>query len=443
MSQHGFRAIIVGGGPSGLTAAHALSQANIDFVVLERRKDIVEDVGASLVLQPGSLRVLSQLGLLNRTLAISTDFRKTGFKTLPNAYHYNTVDLYMSKENHGTYAKILHRAHLLEVLYGSFCDKDKARIFPGKKVVHIESDDLGVNVRCADGTSYQGSIVIGADGVNSNARQWMRSRSLESSPESSTNEANPFVSEYRALWFTFPRPATFELGEAFASHGTGVSIQVLNSTDRSWMFLYERLVKPTREKVYYTQREVNAFADKMGDLALDEKLRVKDIFATNRGAGMSNLEEGILKHWSWGRIVLVGDSAHKFTPNQGLGYNNGIQDVVVLTNEIQNLLQSGADPSVTALDGAFKRYQADRLGPVSNDFHLSAIVTRYSAWGNVIYWVLDRYIMRFLPFLQQLLVNHAAGGPISQSRVLDFVQGVEPYSGKIPWVFPMKCPPIH
>lgn len=50
----------------GLTAAHVLSKAGIDFVVLEGRPQVVEDVGASIVLMPHSIRILAQLGLLDQ-----------------------------------------------------------------------------------------------------------------------------------------------------------------------------------------------------------------------------------------------------------------------------------------------------------------------------------------------------------------------------------------
>lgn len=59
-----FKVIIAGGGPAGLIAAHSLSKAGIDFVVLERRPEVLEDVGASLVVFPHNMRVLSQFGLL-------------------------------------------------------------------------------------------------------------------------------------------------------------------------------------------------------------------------------------------------------------------------------------------------------------------------------------------------------------------------------------------
>lgn len=64
------KVIIVGGGPNGITAAHALHHAGIDFVVLEKRQTVLEDTGASLVLSPHNQRVYHQLGLLDKILAI-------------------------------------------------------------------------------------------------------------------------------------------------------------------------------------------------------------------------------------------------------------------------------------------------------------------------------------------------------------------------------------
>lgn len=72
MASKNFKVIVVGGGPVGLTAAHALTHAKIDFVVLERRPSIVELVGASLVLLPHGMRVLGQLGLFDGLKSIST-----------------------------------------------------------------------------------------------------------------------------------------------------------------------------------------------------------------------------------------------------------------------------------------------------------------------------------------------------------------------------------
>ncbi|RSL86874.1 hypothetical protein CEP52_015691 [Fusarium oligoseptatum] len=63
MPTNSFRVIIIGGGPVGIVAAHALHHAGVDFVVLEQRNNICEDVGASLIVSPHNLRVFHQLGL--------------------------------------------------------------------------------------------------------------------------------------------------------------------------------------------------------------------------------------------------------------------------------------------------------------------------------------------------------------------------------------------
>ena len=71
------KVIIVGGGPVGLAAAHSLHLAGIESVVLERRDSVVEDVGASLVLDPPSMRLMHQLGLLDSLQAVGAELLHT------------------------------------------------------------------------------------------------------------------------------------------------------------------------------------------------------------------------------------------------------------------------------------------------------------------------------------------------------------------------------
>jgi len=80
MNAAGSKIIVVGGGPVGMTAAHALSRAGIDFVLLESRSEIVMDAGSGLVLSAMGLRALGQLGLLPALSKVSTPVDK--FKRL-------------------------------------------------------------------------------------------------------------------------------------------------------------------------------------------------------------------------------------------------------------------------------------------------------------------------------------------------------------------------
>jgi 2-polyprenyl-6-methoxyphenol hydroxylase-like FAD-dependent oxidoreductase len=72
MNSTNFRVIVVGGGPVGLTAAHALNRAGIDFIVLESRPSVVIDAGSNLVLLPAGMKTLAQLDLLGLLNEISS-----------------------------------------------------------------------------------------------------------------------------------------------------------------------------------------------------------------------------------------------------------------------------------------------------------------------------------------------------------------------------------
>lgn len=68
-----FKVIVAGGGPIGLTAALALSQANIDFVVLEKYGKIVAEAGSDVVISPIGMRIISQLGLFEEFVKVSSE----------------------------------------------------------------------------------------------------------------------------------------------------------------------------------------------------------------------------------------------------------------------------------------------------------------------------------------------------------------------------------
>ncbi len=63
------------------------------------------------------------------------------------------------------------RTKYLDVLYANI--KDKSKILLRKNVTSVEHSDGGVTVKCDDGTSYQGDILAGADGVRSKVREEM------------------------------------------------------------------------------------------------------------------------------------------------------------------------------------------------------------------------------------------------------------------------------
>jgi 2-polyprenyl-6-methoxyphenol hydroxylase-like FAD-dependent oxidoreductase len=337
----------------------------------------------------------------------------------------------------GEYGHVLHRANLLSVLYDSFSDEDKKKILTNKKVTEVLSDENGVEVKCEDGTSYEGSIVIGADGISSAARKAVRELSAKAGLPDLDGE-QPFKTTYRMLWFSAPRPTRLKPGRGGLSFGKPASVQLLVGKDKCWIFLYERLEKETRERFFYSEQEMLDLMDKWGHLTCDDGLAIRDVFATRYKAGLINVEEGVVKQWSQGRVVLAGDSIHKFTPSAGLGYNNGVQDITVCLNEVLRLVRADPNPSVQALKGAFERYQTIRTPHLLKDYEASAMATRYQAYETFTLWFVDRFIMRFFTFAQRGLLNLGHPERTKITRPLEFLPGTEPFTGKIPWEFPMS-----
>lgn len=59
-----FKVIIVGAGVGGLTLAHALHKAGIDYVVLDKHP-VAPAWGASITIHPSASRILHQIGCLD------------------------------------------------------------------------------------------------------------------------------------------------------------------------------------------------------------------------------------------------------------------------------------------------------------------------------------------------------------------------------------------
>lgn len=70
----GFKVVIVGGSVSGLSLANMLEKFNIDYILLEAHPEIAPQLGASMGLLPGGLRILDQLGCYDRVRKMAGDF---------------------------------------------------------------------------------------------------------------------------------------------------------------------------------------------------------------------------------------------------------------------------------------------------------------------------------------------------------------------------------
>ncbi|GAM82794.1 hypothetical protein ANO11243_007800 [Dothideomycetidae sp. 11243] len=439
MTDNNSRIIIVGGGPVGLTAAHALHKAGLDFLLLESRPEIVADAGSGLVLSAMGLRALSQLGLLSAMNKESTPvdrFKRYDHKgkdigeTMFFTYFY---------QSHGALPRVFRRRDLMRAFWDTLPAECRTKVLPGKRVSAIHSSDDGVVVCCADGSSYPGSLVIGADGAYSVVRKEMDLAQQRSAPAPVTQK-QPFLTTYRCFWLLAPTLPHTVIGDANETHGPEVTVQFFAGEESAIMGVYERLESPTRDPPRYTQVDEEAFIAKWGHLPLtkEAKLTLGEAYAQRIKCGLVNLEEGVVKHWSRGRMVLVGDAAHKFTPSTGSGCNNGIVDVVSLANQLHRAFASGTPPTSEALSAAFTAYQEERFDVVKEDCGLAGNFTAMATWNSFLLKFLDVHVFAY-KFVQRFLVDQGVG-TTAKTPVFDYIEGKEEIVGSVPWVHAIPPP---
>ena len=70
MKKHSTTVLIVGGSVAGLAAANLLERSGVDFLLLEKHKEVAPNLGACIVVFPNGARILDQLGCWDAVVEI-------------------------------------------------------------------------------------------------------------------------------------------------------------------------------------------------------------------------------------------------------------------------------------------------------------------------------------------------------------------------------------
>lgn len=227
---------------------------------------------------------------------------------------------------------------------------------------------------------------------------------------SNVNDDTPFLTTYRALWIRFPQMAGLSVGATSETHGRDAATQLFIGEDSGVVALYERLERPTTERIRHTQADRDSCIGRWGHLPVmpGTRLTLRDLYTSQLESGLVSLEEGVVPHWSWdGRIVLAGDSAHKYTPSTGQGCNTGMIDIVVLVNELNALLQSTQAPTREQIGSAFRSYQDARREVVTSECATSSHATSMATWQTGIHKFIDRRVFS-LHTVQRFVISSGA-----------------------------------
>lgn len=261
-----------------------------------------------------------------------------------------------------------------------------------KRVTNILDRGDSVLVKCADGTTYRGDITVGADGIHSKVRQEMQRLAP---PELLVNDEKSITAEY-ACFFGVSAPIS-ELEDGALHTVFDIDISALlfvgNGKLPQWFFIAKMDRKYQGHEIpRYTQKEMEEQVLEHGHFQFCAGITLKDLMASTTRLSYLALEEAHHVVWTHKRIVCLGDSIHKMTPNLGQGGNQAIEGAAVLTNCLLEMFKTSKDEKVgmEAIETALQKYQRLRVKRAQKFIELSGMATRDEAMATL------RHTLRFL-----------------------------------------------
>ncbi|POX47630.1 monooxygenase [Streptomyces sp. Ru71] len=311
------RAVVIGGGIGGLTAAAALHHRGLDVTVLERARSL-EPVGAGISLAPNSLRALDVIGLGDEIRDLAAWQGDGGLRT-PGGRWLSRSDADAAAARFGGPMVLLHRATLVDRLAAQL-PPGAVRTAAGAGVADPGDARRPALVRTADG-ELEADLVVAADGIRSAVRRTLF-------PE----HPGPVYSGFTTWRVVIPLP-----GVAFASHETWGRGRIWGThpLKDGRVYAYAAATTPPGGRAPDDERAelLRRFGDWHDPIpAVLAAARPEDVLRHD----VHHIAEP-LPAYHRGRVALLGDAAHAMPPTLGQGGNQAVEDAIVLAHHYDDL----------------------------------------------------------------------------------------------------------
>jgi 2-polyprenyl-6-methoxyphenol hydroxylase-like FAD-dependent oxidoreductase len=363
------RALVIGGGIGGLTAAIALRRAGIDAAVFERAPELRQvQVGFGIHLWHNGMKALQSIGVGEQVREVGGEgavLQRAEFcdrnGRLLGSWSDAAVTATVGAPTVGISRGELHTV-LVEALDHGV---ELAATCTG-----FVADADGVTARFADGREERGDVLVGADGLNSVIRKQLLGEQPPRFAGYSTwqafvdfeDERTP-IGLFRTLW----GPSVRFLFYRVSSTRLYWMVQIVAQPDEPF---------PEDKKAFLRER-LSGWAE-----PIDALIEATSPDAITR---MDVYDRPPAKHWGTGRTTLLGDAAHPMTNNVGQGANQAIEDAVALAKALSS---SPQDPAA-----ALRSYEQSRIPRTTKFTRLSSMLGSMSRWHNpVLCAVRNRFI---------------------------------------------------
>jgi 2-polyprenyl-6-methoxyphenol hydroxylase-like FAD-dependent oxidoreductase len=330
------RAMVIGGGIAGPVTAMALAKAGVDAAVYEAYGHGSDGVGAFVTLAENGLEALRVLDLHDSVCELGME---TPRMRIVNGRGKPLADLRMR-------ARTVRRADL----YIALRDEAERRGVPiiyGKRLVDVDVAPHTVLATFADGSTAQGDLLVGADGLRS------RTRAIIDPNAPRARHIGLLNTGGFARGLRLPDPP----GVANMVFGRRCFFGYFVHPDGDvWWFANP----PSRREP--TQAELAAvtseqWRSRLAELFREDEGPMLDIIAATETImpAWNTYDFPRVPKWHNDRMVIVGDAAHATSPSSGQGASMAIEDGVVLGKCLRDL------PSTVDALAAFERERRQRV----------------------------------------------------------------------------------
>ncbi|MDQ0455688.1 FAD-dependent oxidoreductase [Rhizobium paknamense] len=309
--------LIVGGGFSGMTAALQLSRQGFEVDLVEMDAGW-RSYGAGISLHGSTLRVIDQLGLLDRFMEEGYASDGVDIRGPNDAVLVTLPTPRVAGPNIPGGGGIMRPA--LARILSDAVRASTTTVRLGTTFSELKVDETGVDVHFTDGSQKRYDLVIGADGLYSAVRATV----FPDAPKPR------FIGQ--SVWRAV-LPIPEEIGTITMWMGPKLKVG-LNGVGKGQAYLFLTEDRPTNDFV-----SPDSFVETLRELLMRFSSpiirRIASELSEQHQIIYRPLEQMLLpRPWSRGPVVLIGDAVHATTPHLAAGACIGIEDAMVLAEEL-------------------------------------------------------------------------------------------------------------
>ena len=355
-NMHLSSVLIIGAGPSGLTAAILLSQSGHAVTVVEHKETPLDPgYAGGLGISINAIRVLERIGLGKAFEEIALYHPHLSIR------RYDTGEV-IAEARRKHQQRMFHRPDFLRILYNRAVELG-ITFHLGSKIRNLDLEGMQPTVTLENGRTLTADILLGADGSRSQVRHTLFPEAdqkptkeltwIVSVPPAAFKQDAEAMAEYRLpncqCWFG---PQKLVICWTMKGHDV-YHLQLVDFSYNPKDYGIEE--QPDGRPPVGPFHNMNAIRTRFSDFA--PAIRQLFLSAADSCVKWRHTEVPPLPRWSndRGTALLLGDAAHAFAPFTGQGVSQGFEDAATLC-ELLSLAKS-ADQ----LPQVARAYEAARL----------------------------------------------------------------------------------